>query len=434
MRAGSLDRREFVRLAALLGTSAASAYALAGLASPAFAADMPFAADDPKAKTGGILKIAMSVQKMEDPATYAWVAMSDQTRHTLEYLAMTGPDNITRPMLAESWKPTEDLQTWTFNLRKGVMWHNGEELTADHIAWNVSRWLDPKIASSNVGLSVFSAMVEETPEKDAKGKPIKRVRKNAIEVVDKHTIRFNLSKPVLSAPEDLYNYPTAIVHPSFKAPLSDNMIGTGPFGLAELRVGDRCILRRVRKMTDGKDFKYWGGNVYLDEIHYYNFDTDNYLSAFASGDVDGVYEFSAEQMDLAKSLDGTIHAARTAQTICCRMQVDQKPFSDKRVRQAIVKSVDNGVVKNLIFPTGGDVGQNQHVAPIHPDYAPLPPLDLIRRFRRVSVRHCFLAPFSALIPHHPRASSRRHYTEAVQWRGGPYQGSWAVPFSLRVDW
>jgi len=376
LREGRMDRREFVRLAALLGTSAAGAYAMAGLPTPAFAAgNMPFAADDPKAKAGGILKIAMQVQKMDDPATYSWVQMSNQTRHTLEYLTMTGPDNITRPMLAESWTPSADLKTWTFNLRKGVTWHNGEELTADHVAWNIDRWLDPKTASSNVGLSVFSAMIEDSPEMDSKGKPIKRMIKGAVEVPDKYTIRFNLKKPVLSAPEDLYNYPTAIAHPAtFKVPLSDNMVGTGPFAIGEFKVNDKCILKRVKKTSDGKDFKYWGGNVYLDEIHYYNFDGDNQLSAFASGDVDGVYDFTVEQMDLAKSLDGAIHIARTAQNICCRMQVDTKPFSDKRVRQAIVKSVDNAVVKNLIYPTGGDIGENHHVAPVHPDYAPLPPL------------------------------------------------------------
>src|SRR6266446_808325 len=375
LKAGRMDRREFVRVAALLGTSAAAAYGLAGLPDPAFAASsLPFGPDDPKAKTGGILKFAMQVQKMEDPANYSWVQMSNQTRHTLEYMAMTGPDNVTRPMLAESWTAGEDLKSWTFSLRKGVMWHNGEELVADHIAWNINRWLDPKTASSNVGLSVFAAMVEETPEKDAKGKPINRMIKGAVEVVDKSTIRLNLKKAVLSAAEDLYNYPTAIVHPSFKAPLSDNMIGTGPFELAELKVGDRCILKRVKKMKDGKDFKYWGGTVYLDEIHYYNFESDNQLSAFASGDVDGIYGFTVEQMDLAKSLDGAIHIARTAQTICCRMRVDQKPFSDKRVRQAIVKSVDNAAVKKLIYPEGGVFGENHNVAPVHPDYVALPPL------------------------------------------------------------
>jgi len=371
--AGRLDRREFIRIAALLGASAASAYAMVGLTEPALAdAAMPFPADDPKAKAGGVFKIAMQVQKLEDPATFSWVQMSNQARHTIEYLAITGPDNITRPMLAESWTASPDLKTWTFNIRKGVMWHTGEELTADHVAWNMTRWADPATASSNVGLSVMSGMMEDTGKKDDKGGAIMGLSKGAIEVVDKHTLRLHMNKPVLSAPEDLYNYPTAILHPSFKAPLSDNMIGTGPFQLGEFKVGDKCILTRVTKTKDGKDFKYWGGKVYLDQIAYYHFDGDNQLSAFASGDVDSLYDFTVEQMDLAKSLPGDVHIARTAQNICCRMQVDQKPFTDKRVRQAICMSVDNAKIKNLIYPDGGDAGENHHVAPVHPDYMALP--------------------------------------------------------------
>jgi peptide/nickel transport system substrate-binding protein len=375
LEAGRLDRREFIRIAALLGASAASAYTLVGLPSPAFAeGSLPFPPDDSQAKTGGVLKVAMQVQKLEDPATFSWTQMSNQARHTLEYLAMTGPDNVTRPMLAESWEASPDLKTWTFHIRKGVMWHSGEELTADHVAWNLTRWADPATASSNVGLSVIAGLLEDTGKKDDKGKAVMGLSKGAIEVVDKHTLRLHMNRPVLSAPEDLYNYPTAIAHPSFKAPLSDNMIGTGPFTLAEFRVGDKCVLKRVTKTKDGKDFNYWGGKVYLDEIAYYNFDGDNQLSAFASGDVQTIYEFTVEQHDLAKSLDGVMHAARTAQCICCRMQVDQKPFTDKRVRQAITMSVDNEKVKGLVYGEDGDVGENHHVAPVHPDYAPLPPL------------------------------------------------------------
>jgi peptide/nickel transport system substrate-binding protein len=56
------------------------------------------------------------------------------------------------------------------------------------------------------------------------------------------------------------------------------------------------------------------------------------------------------------------------------MQVDKKPFSDKRVRQAVLLSVDNDAVKKLVYPEGGDIGQDHHVAPVHPDYAPLPPI------------------------------------------------------------
>ncbi|MDH3194723.1 MAG: ABC transporter substrate-binding protein, partial [Hyphomicrobiales bacterium] len=273
---------------------------------------------------------------------------------------------------------SDDLKTWTFNIRKGVMWHNGEELIADHIRWNAERWTDPNLGSSNVGLSSISALVEEVDsgEKndDGSAKMVKKLRAGAIEVLDSHTIRFNLSKAVLSFPEDMYNYPTAIQHPSFTAPLSDNPIGTGPYTLAELVVGEKCILKRITKTTDGKDFTYWGGKTYLDEIHYYNFDEDNQLTAFAGGDVDTIYEFGVEQMELAKALDGDVIAARTAQTLCCRFQITQEPYTDKRVRQALVKAVDNAAILSLVYPEGGDVGENHHVAPIHPEYFALPPL------------------------------------------------------------
>jgi len=380
MQRGRLSRRGFIRVAALVGVSAGAAYAMAGLPSPAYAQSMtPFPDDDPNAKAGGTLRVALQIQKMEDPATYSWVEMSNQTRHFLEHLTMTGPDNITRPMLAESWEASDDLKTWTFNIRKGVMWHNGDELIADHIKFNVERWADPNLGSSNIGFSSISALTEEVDsgEKndDGSAKMVKKLRAGAIEVPDSHTIRFNLSKAVLSFPEEMYNYPTAIVHPSFKPPLSDNPIGTGPYTLAELIVGDRAILKRITKTTDGKDFTYWGGKTYLDEIHYYNFDEDNMLTAFAGGDVDAIYEFSIEQMELAKALDGDIVAARTAQTLCCRFQVTKEPFTDKRVRQALVKSVDNAAIKALVYPEGGDVAENHHVAPIHPEYFALPPLE-----------------------------------------------------------
>lgn len=370
MDKGRMNRREFVRLAALLGVSAGVAYSMAGMPAPAYALDnSPFPADDANAQEGGIIKVAMQIQKMEDPATYSWVEMSNQTRHILEYLAMTGTDNITRPMLAESWEASDDLKTWTFKLREGVMFHNGDELTADIVKWNVERWLDPDLGAGGIiGLSTFAAMVEE---KDGS----KVMIPGAVEVVDKYTVRYNLANAVLSAPEDHYNYPCGILHPSFAAPFSDNPIGTGAFTLQELVVGDKCILTRVTEMSNGEPFEYWGGKVYLDEIHYYNFDEENQLVAMAGGDVDAIYEFGVEQMELAKSLPGKIVSASTAQTLVCRMQVSQEPFTDIRVREAVVKACDNSAIKQLVYPDGGTIGENHHVAEIHPEYFKLPPLE-----------------------------------------------------------
>jgi peptide/nickel transport system substrate-binding protein len=356
LEARRVDRREFLRIATLLGMSSAAAYGIAGKILGEHLIE-PVRAQSATPKKGGTLRVAMEVQKMDDPATYSWTQMSNQTRHIAEYLAITGPDNVTRPMLAESWQASDDLKTWTFHLRQGVLWHNGEEFVADHVVWNIERWRNPDLGSSNIGLSTFASM-------------------DSVEAVDKHTVRFNLNKPVLSAPEDCYNYPTVILHPSFKPPFSDNPIGTGPFTLgAPLAVGDRCILKRITQTTDGKEFKYWGGDVYLDEIHYYNFDADNQLTAFASGEVDTIYGFGVEQYELAEALDGEIVPARTAQTLCLRFKVTEAPFDNKKLRQALVKAADNSVYRELVFQGRGDVAENHHVSPVHPEYFQLPMIE-----------------------------------------------------------
>jgi peptide/nickel transport system substrate-binding protein len=99
---GLIDRRAFVRLATLFGVAAGAAYAMAGLAGPAMAGGtLPFPADDPAAKRGGKLRVGQMVARMQDPATYNWTEMANQTRPILEYLTMLGPDNVVRPMLAE---------------------------------------------------------------------------------------------------------------------------------------------------------------------------------------------------------------------------------------------------------------------------------------------------------------------------------------------
>src|SRR5262249_57767099 len=84
-------------------------------------------------------------------ATVSWGEMSKQARHILEYLTITGRDNITRPYLAEAWEASEDLQTWTLKLRRQVRWSNGDVFNADDVVYNITRWLDPRVGSSNLG-------------------------------------------------------------------------------------------------------------------------------------------------------------------------------------------------------------------------------------------------------------------------------------------
>jgi peptide/nickel transport system substrate-binding protein len=371
---GKMSRREFVRIAALLGVSAGAAYTMAGLPAPARAAGQPV--------KGGILRVSMAVQEMADPSTFDWTEKSNQARHIIEYLTYTGPDNVTRPYLAESWEPSDDLKTWTFKLRRGVKWHNGDDFTAEDVVFNFTRWLDPATGSSNIGL--FSGLTEEydTGEKDADGKPKmgQRMRPGAVEKVDDHTVRLNFAKPILSVPENLFNYPTAIVHRNFEKDgkdLAKAPIGTGPYELAEFAVGEKCILRRAARPYWGEslDDPYIGGPIWLDEIHYYDHGPAStaQLAAFASGQVDAIYEFDVASYDMAASIPNSqIYESRTAQTAVVRMQMDQPPFNDKRVRQAIQACCDVDAYRELIYRGRGDVGEHHHVSPVHPEYFPLP--------------------------------------------------------------
>ena len=368
---GKCSRREFLRTTTLLGVSATAAYGIASkIVGEEVLPDFVSSAMAAEQKIGGSLKFGMVVQEMADPATYSWTQKSIVARHIIEYLVETGPDNITRPYLAESWEASDDLKTWTFRLRKGVKWSNGDDFNADDVVFNFTRWLDPKTGSSNLGL--FDAMLEDSGEKDQDGKPIKRMIQNAVEKVDDHTVRLNLNSPVLSIPENLYNYPTGIVHRNFEkegGDLSKNPVGTGPYTLAEFKVGELAVLKK-------RSEPYWAGEAFLDEIRFIDLgeDAGAYLAAIASQQVDGIYNLDLTTLEAAKAIPGIkVVEVPSTQTGVIRMKVTEKPFDDPRVRKAVQKTCDARRQLDIAHRGLGIEAEHHHVASIHPEYFQLPP-------------------------------------------------------------
>lgn len=375
LRKGEIGRREFLRTATVLGVSAGAAYAMAGI--PGGGGLVGSArAEGETPKFGGNLRCSMNVKEITDPATYDWSEKGNVARHVIEPLVRINHENFAEPYLAERWEASEDLKTWTFHLRKGVKWSNGDDFTADDVIYNFQRWLDPKTGSSNQGRFNSMTTTVDTGKKDKDGKPVMSTvaAEGVLEKIDDHTVRFNLVIPDLSLPESMADYPALIVHRRFEeegGDLSKNPVGTGPFTLAEFAVGEKAIL--VRR----KDSPWWGGDVYLDQITYIDHGDDSaaQLAALASDQVDCNYRTGIEQVATHEAIPNlTVYSTLTAQCGVARMRVTEKPFDNKLLRQAIQACVDNEEVLRIVYQGRGAVGEDHHVAPIHPEYADLPRL------------------------------------------------------------
>src|SRR5258705_13406836 len=236
-----IDRREFVRYATLLGMAAPAAYGFVAKVTgqpPVAPAEAQGAL--PK---GGTLRLAMRCQDLKSPHTYSWVESSNSARQVLDYLTVTGVDNITRPSLVEKWEASPDLKTWTLRLRRNVKWHNGRQFTADDVVWNLKRVLDPKTGSSVLGLMKGFLLEEfETGEKDDKGNAKKSTKlwdANAIQKVDSFTVKLNGKTAQLAVPEQLFHYPLLILDPAENGEFKVGSNGTGAFSLVEAEVGRR---------------------------------------------------------------------------------------------------------------------------------------------------------------------------------------------------
>lgn len=373
LKQGRVTRREFLRMATLLGMSASAALIAAQCgapaqteapaAQPAGEEAAPAAEEKPAAATssikrGGTLTTAMLLQLIDHPARLSWVEGANIVRHVGEYLTETGPDNITRPLLLENWEASEDVKTWTLNLRQGVKFNNGDELTADDVIFTFGQWLDPDVGSSMLGLLSYLSGTQD------------------IEKVDDYTIRLNLKEPNIGVPEHLFHYPAIVLHRNFEGDFIKQPIGTGAFTLEEYAEAERATFKR---RTD-----YWqmgedGQSLpYLDELIYVSIDKDAGVAAIQSGQVDSIHQPRPSDWQALQDVEGiTVRSAGTAQCFVLRMRVDLEPWNNEMVRNALKMCQDREKILQLSFFGQGDLSIDAHVAPVHPAYCekPIPAYD-----------------------------------------------------------
>ena len=207
-------------------------------------------------KQGGELKVGINTDLTgTDPHSTPSHGDAAIFNHVFEPFIGYSDTLEVKPVLAERWEIDPEFKSYTFYLRKGKLFHNGREMTAEDAQFSIQRLLDPKVRCPRRSL-------------------LKNI--DRVDIVDKYTIRVHMKKKDASLLTVLaYTTPVLGVVPKAETleagGLIKTPIGTGPFKFVEWKPDRHVILERFEeyKPQPGKKDGLAGERTaYVDRIKY----------------------------------------------------------------------------------------------------------------------------------------------------------------------
>ena len=253
-----------------------------------------------------------------------------------------------QPSLAESWDVAEDARTWTFKLRKGVKFHNGEILGADDVVATIGRVLDPAIGGAFGTQGVYISYLGNAE----------------ISAPDAHTVRIVTEEPMADLLDLLVAMPISPKSELDKLP--HKYVGSGPYKIAE----------QTQNKISLKAFdEYWGKSPTYKEIHWVAGSNSNKrVEALLNGQADIVSGLSIQDTEqLGKEKKATVYELKSGLCIIFMCNAQEGPCKDRRVRQALNYALDvDRMIKEIKH--GAAERLSGYLTPQHFGYNPETPV------------------------------------------------------------
>ena len=252
-----------------------------------------------------------------------------------------------RPGLAERWTVSEDARTWTFTLREGVKFHNGEPLRAEDVVASLRRVLDPAIGGSFGTQGVYLSYLA--------GAVISRL--------DDRTVRIAAGEPLADLPDLVSAMPIAPANALSRLP--GEYIGTGPYRVAE-RSADRIVLEAFDRHWNGPP--PYAGITWVGEP-----DATKRVDALLEGRADIAAGLDAAGRERVRSSAGAgLRLENGSLCVIFMLNALAGPCADPRVRQALNYALDVDAIIADVAP-GAATRLSGYLTPKHFGYDPETP-------------------------------------------------------------
>jgi peptide/nickel transport system substrate-binding protein len=317
-----LTRRELLKSAAALGATAAAP----GLGAPAHAQTTQ-KRELVVAQGGDISKFDPHFSTSSNDIRISF--------NLFDNLVSRHPDGKLHPGLATEWKLTGQT-TWTFKIRQGVKWHNGDPFTAADAKWSLERTWDPNV-KTRVS-TVFTTI-------------------DKVEAPDASTLVITTKKPDPLLPARLAFYGGQIVPRKYLESVKDEAfnakpVGTGPVKFVSWTKDDRIVLEA--------NADYWGGKPDFDRLIVRAVpEMAPRVAGLLKGEVDIITQLPPDQGDRVNGNASTrVSGALYAGLYVLAVNSKMKPLDNPLVKQALSLAIDRElIVKELwrgrgIVPSG----------------------------------------------------------------------------------